>query len=258
MNNDWMKHALENIARRGVPENTDLWPDISARLERNSPMTMALRTRPLLALLMTLLALLVLSSAVYALGRMLGYIPGIGMLEQVSSLRTIEDPAIVEREGIRLTVINVIASPTRTSVRFQVEWLTLPPMTGDFDTNCQTTPSLVLSDGTQLSFAQTAEKFMMGEPGSNEGYGYVMEFAPIPNHQSEVTFSVPCLNSIVPGPLPRDWQIPLHLVPAPDGMVLPVVTVPPTELSVAPATVAPLEPTPLAVDPRHNIALSID
>jgi hypothetical protein len=258
MNDNRMKDMLETIARRGVPEDTDLWPDISARLERNSPMTMALRTRPLVVLLMTLLALLAISSAVYALGRMLGYIPGIGMVEQASPLRSLEAPALVEREGIRLTIVSVIASPTSTSVRFQVEWLTSPPTTGDLDTNCQGTPALILPDGIRLDLVQTADKFTVGEPGSNAGYGYVMEFAPIPNHQSEVTFSVPCLSPIVPGPLPRDWQIPLHLIPAPDGIVLPVVTVPPTELIVAPATVAPLEPTPLAADPGYNITLSID
>jgi len=254
-----MKDALEKIARRGVPENVDLWPNIAARLERKSPM-MTLRTRPFVAILIALLILLLLSGAAYALGRVLGYIPGIGLVEQTSSLRTLEASVPVEREGIRLTIVNVIAGPASTSVRFQVEWLTLPTTTGEFDTSCQGTPSLILSDGTMLNFVQTTDKFMVGEPGSNAGYGYVMEFAPIPGDQSDATFAYPCLNPIAPGPLPRDWQIPFHLIPAPEGMALPVVTVPATESIVIPATEAtpPSNPTLPAVDPTHRIALSVD
>jgi hypothetical protein len=258
MNEDRMKNVLEQIARRGVPENTNLWPNISARIERK-PLIMTLRTRPLMAILIALLALLVISSAVYALGRMLGYIPGIGIVEQTSSLRTLDGPAFVEREGIRLTIVNVIASPTSTSVRFQVEWLTPPPTTGDFDTSCQGTPSLVLPDGTQLGFVQTTDKFTIGEPGSNAGYGYVMEFVPISDDQSDVTFFYPCIHPIAPGPLPRDWQIPLHLNPAPEGIALPVVAVPATEsIVVATPEVVPSSPVLPSVDPAHRIALSVD
>ena len=259
MNDDRMKDSLENIARRGVPENINLWPNVSARLERKS-LIMTLRARPLVALLIAFLILLVLSGTTYALGRMLGYIPGIGMVEQTSSLRMLQGPAPVEREGVRLTVVNMIAGPAGTSVRFQVEWLTPPPTTGDFDTSCQGTPSLTLPDGTQLSFIQTADKFTVGEPGSGTGYGYVMEFAPIPDDQSNVIFLYPCINPIVPGPLPRDWQVSLRLIPAPEGMALPVVTVQATESVVMPATEAATFPNPIlpAVDSTHRVALSVD
>lgn len=258
MNNDRLKDVLENIARRGVSENTNLWPDISARMERKSPM-MTLRTRPVVAILIVFLALLVLSGTVYALGRMLGYIPGIGMIEQAGSLRALAGPALVERDGIRLTVLNVVASSSSTSVRFEVEWLT-PHVSGDLDTSCQGTPSLSLPDGTQLGFMQTVDKFTVGEPGSNTGYGYVMEFAPIPVSQSDVTFIYPCINPILPGPLPRDWQIPLHLITAPDGMAIPAITMPVTESIAAPATQTAASSTPNlpAIDPTHRIALSVD
>ncbi len=259
MKDNRMKDALETIARRGVPEDTNLWPDIAAQLERKSLMR-TLRTRPYVMILLALLILLVISGAAYALGRAFGYIPGIGMVEQDAVLRTIEAPVPLERDGIRLTVVNVAASSISTSIRFQVEWFAQPPTVGDFDTSCQGTPALMLSDGVQLNFVQTTDKFMVGEPGSGAGYGYVMEFAPIPADQSDVTFLYPCINPLVPGPLPRDWQIPLHLVPAPDGMALPVLTIPATELSPASAIEATLpsnQATPV-VDPTHRIVASID
>ena len=259
MNDNHLKDALETIARHGVPESLNLWPKLSARLERK-PMLLTLRTRPMVAILIAILTLLVLSSAAYALGRMLGYIPGIGMVEQISPLRTLEASVPVEREGIRLTVLQVIASPAGTSVRFQVEWLTPPPTTGDFDTSCQGMPSLVLPDGTQLNFVRTVDKFIPGETGSGAGYGYVMEFAPIPGDQNDVNFFYPCTNPIAPGPLPRNWQIPMHLIPSPEGMAFPVVTLPATESILIPATeaVSAASPTLPVTDAAQRIALSID
>jgi hypothetical protein len=87
-----------------------------------------------------------------------------------------------------------------------------------------------------------------------------MEFEAIPDDQSDATFSYPCINPIVPGPLPRDWQIPLHLIPAPEGMALPVNTVQPTQSSITPVVEAttPSNPTVPAVDPAHGIALSAE
>lgn len=219
-----------------------------------------MQTRPLAALLIALIVLLVLSGAAYALGKVLGYIPGIGMVEQGSVMRTIESPAVVERDGIRLTVMKVVAGPSATSIRFQVEWLMPPAATGDFDSSCQGAPGLLLPDGTQLTLLQTKDKFMTGEPGVNQGYGYVMEFAPVPADQNDVVFQYPCLTPLVPGPLPRDWQAPLHLVPAPDDLALPVMTVPVEASTTAPAPeVTAVANTPMsAPDPMHGISMSVD
>jgi len=211
-----------------------------------------------MAILIVLLILLVLSSAVYALGRAFGYNPGIGVVEQSSSMRMLEAPAPLEREGIRLTVTNVIASSASTSIRFQVEWLNSSTM-GKFDTGCQGMPALILSDGRQLNFVRTADKFTVGEPGSNVGYGYMMEFEPIPADQNNVTFLYPCINPLHPGPLPRDWQISMHLIPAPEGFALPVVTVPTassTEIPPSEATSPSISTS--VVDPAHQINTSVD
>lgn len=228
---------------------------LPASTERKSFMQ-TLRAKPALLLLVILLALTLLTGVAYALGKALGYIPGIGMVEQTSTLRSLDKPVSVERDGIRLTVLNVIASPTSTSVRFQVEWLTPPPTSGDYDSSCQGMPGLQLANGSSLSFVQTTDKFMVGDPGSGAGYGYVVEFAPVPADQNDVTFLYSCLVPLAPGPLPRDWKIPFHLISAPEGMVLTVVTVAATESTPVPATEA--IPIPPEVDPTHRIGMSID
>jgi len=55
----------------------------------------ALRTRPILALLAALLALLFLTGIAYAVGRLTGFIPGIGFVDDVQSI--LETPIVVSR-----------------------------------------------------------------------------------------------------------------------------------------------------------------
>ena len=52
-----------------------------------------LRARPFAAILLALLILLVLSGVAYALSRSLGYIPGIGVVDQSAPLRALAEPA---------------------------------------------------------------------------------------------------------------------------------------------------------------------
>ena len=54
-----------------------------------------LRTRPLMAVIAAVLALLVLTGIAYAVGRLTGFIPGIGFVEDVHSY--LETPIVVER-----------------------------------------------------------------------------------------------------------------------------------------------------------------
>ena len=216
------------------------------------------RSRPVMAALLILIMLLSLTGVAYALSKALGFIPGIGIVEPTSLLRTIDAPVFVDRDGVRVTFLNVVANETNTSIRFQVEFLNPPENTTDIDASCQGNPSLTTLNGNSISFIQTKEKFSVGEPGPNLGYGYVMEFAPIPADQNDVTFQYPCLVPLVSGPLPRDWQIPIHLIPAPEGLALPVVTV-----SVVPTVSATeIEDTQAQTQPaeesNHHITASLD
>ncbi|HEY5983480.1 MAG TPA: hypothetical protein VIU38_08400 [Anaerolineales bacterium] len=63
-----IKSALEAIARRQVPENTDIWPRIQSRLPKGTSF-MRLQTKMSWSLLWVLLALALLTTAAYALYR---------------------------------------------------------------------------------------------------------------------------------------------------------------------------------------------
>ena len=93
MNKKTYHDILDSAADDSLSHNTDLWPSVSTRLERKSPM-MTLRTRPVAAVLIALLILFALSGVVYALGRAFGYIPGIGIVDQSVPIRVLAEPVL--------------------------------------------------------------------------------------------------------------------------------------------------------------------
>src|SRR5512143_2830957 len=120
-----MKHnrpfdVLDDAARDYIPDNTELVPQVAARLKRISPM-MTLRTRPLAALLIAVLILLALSGAAYALGRALGYFPGLGLVPQDAEFRVLSEPVSQTRDGITVTITQAIAKADQMFVTLRVE-----------------------------------------------------------------------------------------------------------------------------------------
>ena len=59
------------------------------------------------------------------LGRSLGYIPGVGIVEQGAPLRVLAEPVTVEQQGISVTVSKVVADFTRTFISYRVDGIPL-------------------------------------------------------------------------------------------------------------------------------------
>ena len=64
--------ALETIARRDIPENTNLWPRLAARLHERKSLMQTLRARPVMAIIIIVIALLLLTGVAYAVGNLFG------------------------------------------------------------------------------------------------------------------------------------------------------------------------------------------
>ena len=121
MKNNRMKDALENIAHRGVPENINFWPGIELQLNTRSSFMQTLRTRPVMAIVIVVLALLLLTGVVYAIGKSLGYIPGVGIVDQSVPLRVLAEPVVVKRDGLTVTVSQVVADSDHTFVAYAID-----------------------------------------------------------------------------------------------------------------------------------------
>ena len=136
MKNKRMKDTLESIACRDIPENINLWPRIAARLDERKSLMQTIRTRPLLIMVVVVLALLMLSGVVYAIGKSLGYIPGVGIVEQGAPLRVLAEPVSVTRTGITITVKDAVISSDKTIIVYTVENIPLDKLSPPQDGQC--------------------------------------------------------------------------------------------------------------------------
>ena len=247
MSNNRMKDALENIARSGVPENINLWPRIESRLEQRKSFMQTLRARPVLAFVIALLVVLLLTGVAYAIGKVTGYIPGVGIIDQSAPLRVLAEPVTVTREGVTVTVTEAVLSADKTVILLKVEGVPREAYPNDESIGCTGNANLRLADGTILEGGQIGA-------GGWTRFENRLKYGPIPANMNEAVLTFDCIGFTKTGALPENWDIPLRFAPAPPDMtVAPVV-----ELSTPTATnsPAPDATNPPAADATSSPVLS--
>jgi hypothetical protein len=181
-------------------------------------------------------------AAVTAMKHLLGYIPGLGLVEEGPSVRALPRPATAAREGIRVTVEQGASDGGRTILLLNVEGF--PPPTNPPQPNsgavCPGQPQLRLPDGTILPVTSGSGH------GWDTGYTQRLVFPALPAGKDAVVLEIPCLIPAVPGNWPLNWQIPLTFQALDSSQLAPVIELPPAP-SLAPPTpsltVAPQTPT---------------
>jgi hypothetical protein len=140
--------------------------------------------------------------------RLLGYVPGMGLVEQDSMIRILAEPVKLTRDGITVSVNQVILTANETRLEYGVSGVPLSSYPdGEMVIGCIEQPILQLPDGSVISLSD-----------------------PIPNDVNTATFMMPCIFNTLPGTVPTNWSLDLQFVPAPpDFKILPVVDTHPTE-----------------------------
>lgn len=236
------REILDSVASDSLKERANLWPQIAAQLERKSFMK-TLHTRPLLAVVLTLLTLLALTGVAYAIGKSLGYIPGLGVVDQNTPLRVLAVPVSQTRDGVTVTVEKGTRDAQKTILRVSVDGT---------DANggpyCDSPSKLLrLADGTTLE-----ENGGYGNIGdlSKPGYTDIITFPALPAGSDDATLEIPCLWRVTK---PEDWKIPLHFVPADGVGVNPVIELP----FATPTTQATFE-TVQPTESSYGISLALE
>jgi hypothetical protein len=212
-----MKEMLESIAQRNIPETINIWPQIAAKVERKDFMQ-TVRARPALAVLLVLLALALFSGVAYAIGKATGYIPGVGLVNQSTSLRILAEPVTLEREGLTVTVNQVVAASDWTFVEYAIDGIPIRP---DQPSMCYTVPLLQLPDGSSLELINETSGGFGGEVGTSARFETTVSSASIPAGVDRMIFFIHCI--LPEGSGPEDWRIPLDLVAAPENYATPAV-----------------------------------
>ncbi len=247
MNDESIRKSLETIARETIPENTDLWPRLAARLARKDTGAMSLKWKLVWTIVLVLLGLSVVTGVVYAIGRITGYIPGIGFVQD-NSLRVLAEPVSQSRAGITVTIEQVIVDPERTVIVYKTEGLSLAAANSQGEGAVLGSAAFLrLPDGTLLGetpdigYAGTPEPLINDEhtQGGWPNYVWRLVYPPIPAKVDEAMLLIPVLQTMPAGAAPENWALTFRLKPAPANMTMaPVIafTPPATPGDGTPAT----------------------
>lgn len=212
---------LDAIAREHLPEDLNLLPRVMAQVEaahqRKTKMNNRLKfaATSLVVLILLGVALFSIPSVAEAFQRLLGYIPGSGLVDNSRPIRVLATPTSQTRDGVTITVNKAILTAERTQIEFSVFGVPAEayPKAEDIQ-GCYQRPYLLLEDGTQVTEAD-----------------------PLPAAVDHATFIIPCIANTSPGKAPENWRFELRFMPAPpDLTVMPVIDVPPTASPVVEAT----------------------
>jgi hypothetical protein len=136
-------------------------------------------------LLIVILTLLATSpTVVNALKHMFGFIPGVGVVEQTASLRTLAAPFSTEKDGISVNITQVVVDGEKTIIFYEypaieVDYNTFqPPATFKEDH-----PTLLLPNGTRLD-VHVGRRIASSIPNT---IAYSLEFPPLPNDVNGLT-----------------------------------------------------------------------
>jgi hypothetical protein len=178
----------------------------------------------LLVLIVTVL-LIGPQNVVAAMQKLLGYIPGVGVVDRSVPIRVLSEPVTAERDGYTMTVESGVLDSQRTVVTYSVEGISLATANagGEGAENPKCSPFLLLPDGTTLGIT--------GGRGDGWGTGYRdrMIFPSLPMDVNKAAFVVPCVRDMPPGSAPENWQFQLRFQPAPPDMtVMPVIDITPS------------------------------
>jgi hypothetical protein len=239
--------VLDQALRKRVPEDTNLLPQIEARFAKGKNVMKSKQKRLLgtaLALIVLVAALFTWPMAVNALQRLFGYIPGVGMVEPGTTLRTLAEPVVVEREGVTITVEKGTADMQKTILRVTV--VGVDATGGPYCDN----PSILLrlADGTAME--ENGGYGNIGDLSHSGEYTDLITFPALPPGSDDATLEIPCLWRVTE---PENWKIPLHFVPTDGTVVNPVIELPSTT-PTAPAAFETDQPT----EAPYMISLTLD
>jgi len=162
---------------------------------------LTLRTRPILTLFVTLIALLLLTGAAYAFSRLKGYIPGFGFTTDMQSVYLLSEPVEVTVGGITLKVDQAVSDESQFWVNLTVSGLSAEH---DFSQ-----AYVFLPNGEKIAFLMSR-----GMIGDSEEANLAYIFPALPRAVSDFVLFIQDLGG-------QDFRVPIQLRLVKPGEILP-------------------------------------
>ncbi len=182
--------------------------------------------RPVLLMIIVLLAIATITGVAIALGKKFGYIPGTGLVDQNSTVLILEKPISASKNGLTINISQVVSDSKHVIVQYSIEPPEISPeilLSPDSSKPiCEFVPDYVakylqLPDGSQISSLR----------GGPIGDGFVVEFPPISQEIDTMTIILGC----------DQGQATVHLIPAGEDSMIPVITMPAATQQVEPTSI---------------------
>jgi hypothetical protein len=220
---------LDAAAGTRIPANVNLYPRIAAQLERETFMQ-TLRAKPALMILFVLLALVVLSGAAYAVGRSLGYIPGVGIVEQGTLIRVLAEPVSASRDGVTVTITEATLTADKTVLTYTIENVPWDAISHQEDVpGCYGQANIRLPNGALL-----VPQSGGGGMNASGFWETRLVYSAFSTDFNEAEFLLDCIPETLPGKAPENWKLSLRFAPAPpDLTIAPVVEIPVSTAAVS-------------------------
>jgi hypothetical protein len=182
---------------------------------------------------------------VAAMYELIGYIPGIGIVDTNAPIRVLLEPVSVEKDGITVKVVSAVLTGSGTHINYQVTGVPESTYPGQNEgLGCSKAGYLRLPDGTELGYFTGA---YLADP-------IKIKFMPVPPDVNEAVLVMPCIINTLPGSVPENWEIPLKFAPAPSDLpVIPVIEISPSpESHTLESQVMVDGKTEVAASPKNN------
>ena len=157
---------FDEIARQQSRKDIAFSSTILSRVRKEKGKTMKTRFAfaGLLTLAIILASLFTIPSAATAMKRLLGYIPGIGLVENDVQLRILKEPVQTRRGETTITVLQGAADTQHTTLVYQVEAIPAAEISAETKATgtCHELPELLLPDGSRMQGEAEAGK-QLGE-----------------------------------------------------------------------------------------------
>jgi hypothetical protein len=257
MNKKTYSQVLDDVAQDRVPVGVDLAPQVTARIQRGKSGTMKLHAKgfAIVVVILLVMAMMLVNvpAVTAAIQRWFGYVPGIGLV-RAGQIRVLAEPVSVTRDGITVTVDQVLLDSGRTVIVYSVDGISdqsiyiAKPHAPD-QVCLIGKDSLRLPDGTVLPTSRGG-----GESAWGTGYRARFDYPAVPAGVDHVDLVIPCLLMARRGAAPENWEIPIRFAPAPPGLTaFPVI-----EISTSTAPAATVAPQGSPVSNTDGITLTID
>jgi Tol biopolymer transport system component len=247
MNKQTSNQLLDELARESLGQDINLSSDLMIKVRKEKNKTMKKRTliTTLIAIVMVVAILASVPSVVQAVKNLLGFIPGVGFVEQSTPLRILKESVDTNIDETKITVSQAVTDSDHLRLFYQVENIpTVDTATAQQRDVCQTLPQLKLTDGTVLEAGTISGNFW------GSGYSRQLEFAALPVEENSAVLVLPCLEGSLSKDGIKDIEIALSFVKAPADMkVYPIVDLPTPTAEINPKA---------AVSTADHISLVID